>query len=163
MKAKKKTDKVLIGRVEEVDFTELELFGVHAKIDTGAYTTALHCQDIYESRENGVKVLYFKPLDKDHPLYTEQEIRVQKYSRKKIKNSFGQIETRFIISTVIKIGDKQVETEISLADRANMRYPVLLGRKLLSKGFLIDVNKQFVQKKLKLKKEKKAAQKNKKS
>lgn len=149
MKKKKKKEKLLIGRVEEVDFTELELFGVQAKIDTGAYTTALHCQDIYESRENGIKVLYFKPLDKNHPLYTEQEIRVQKYTRKKIKNSFGQIETRFVISTKIKIGSKEVETDISLADRANMRYPVLLGRKFLSKGFLIDVNKQYVQKKLK--------------
>lgn len=147
MKKKRKREKILIGRVEEVDFTELELYGVQAKIDTGAYTTALHCQDIYESRENGVKVLYFKPLDKDHPLYTEQEIRVQKYTRKKIKNSFGQIETRFIITTIIKLGEKEIETEISLADRANMRYPVLLGRKFLSKGFLIDVNKTFVQKK----------------
>jgi hypothetical protein len=146
MKAKKKSNKVLIGRVEEVDFPELELFGVQAKIDTGAYTSALHCQDIYESRENGVKVLYFKPLDKNHPLYNEQEIRVQKYTRKKIKNSFGQIETRFIIATAIKIGEKEVVTEISLADRANMRYPVLLGRKFLSKGFLIDVNKRFIQK-----------------
>ncbi|MFN4234752.1 MAG: ATP-dependent zinc protease [Bacteroidia bacterium] len=155
MKKKKKKEKLLIGRVEEVDFTELELFGVQAKIDTGAYTTALHCQDIYESRENGIKVLYFKPLDKDHPLYTEQEIRVQKYARKKIKNSFGQIETRFVISTKIKIGNKEVETDISLADRANMRYPVLLGRKLLSKGFLIDVNKQYIQKKLKEKMQKK--------
>lgn len=146
MKVKKKSNKVLIGRVEEVDFPELELFGVQAKIDTGAYTSALHCQDIYESRENGVKVLYFKPLDKNHPLYNEQEIRVQKYTRKKIKNSFGQIETRFIIATAIKIGEKEVVTEISLADRANMRYPVLLGRKFLSKGFLIDVNKRFIQK-----------------
>jgi hypothetical protein len=152
MKAKKKSNKVLIGRVEEVDFPELELFGVQAKIDTGAYTSALHCQDIYESRENGVKVLYFKPLDKNHPLYNEQEIRVQKYTRKKIKNSFGQIETRFIIATAIKIGEKEVVTEISLADRANMRYPVLLGRKFLSKGFLIDVNKRFIQKKSSIKK-----------
>jgi hypothetical protein len=152
MKVKKKSNKVLIGRVEEVDFPELELFGVHAKIDTGAYTSALHCQDIYESRENGVKVLYFKPLDKSHPLYNEQEIRVQKYTRKKIKNSFGQIETRFIIATAIKIGEKEVVTEISLADRANMRYPVLLGRKFLSKGFLIDVNKRFIQKKSSIKK-----------
>jgi hypothetical protein len=151
MAKKIKKEKLLIGRAEEVDFPELELFGVHAKIDTGAFTTALHCQDIYESRENGVKVLYFKPLDRDHPLYNEQEIRVQKYTRKKIKNSFGQIETRFIISTIIKIGDKQEETDISLADRANMRFPVLLGRKLLAKGFLIDINKQYVQKKLKLK------------
>lgn len=152
MKVKKKSNKVLIGRVEEVDFPELELFGVQAKIDTGAYTSALHCQDIYESRENGVKVLYFKPLDKNHPLYNEQEIRVQKYTRKKIKNSFGQIETRFIIATAIKIGEKEVVTEISLADRANMRYPVLLGRKFLSKGFLIDVNKRFIQKKSSIKK-----------
>jgi hypothetical protein len=146
MKVKKKSNKVLIGRVEEVDFPELELFGVQAKIDTGAYTSALHCQDIYESRENGVKVLYFKPLDKNHPLYKDQEVRIQNYSRKKIKNSFGQIETRFIIATVIKVGDKEVFTEISLADRANLRYPVLLGRKFLSKGFIIDVNKRFIQK-----------------
>jgi hypothetical protein len=62
------------------------------------------------------------------------------YSRKKIKNSSGEMEERYVIKTIIQIGRKKINTTISLTDRGNMRYPVLIGRRLLKGKFLIDVN-----------------------
>lgn len=127
--------KLTIGRREVVDFPELGLYGIVAKVDTGAYTTALHCHDIRE--ENGA--LYFKLLDPSHPEYNEQEQRFTEFTQKEIKNSFGEVEKRYIIKTIVKIGRKRIKSVISLTHRGNMRYPVLIGRKLLKNRFIVDV------------------------
>ncbi len=131
--------KPTIGRRESIDFPELGLYGITAKIDTGAYTTALHCHDIRE--ENGV--LYFKLLDPSHPDYTEKEQKFTTYSQKEIKNSFGESEKRYIIKTIIRIGKRRIKSVISLTDRGTMRYPVLIGRKLIKNKFVVDVGLLF--------------------
>ena len=129
-------EKITIGRREIVDFPELRLFNITAKVDTGAYTTALHCHDIRE--ENGV--LYFKLLDPGQPEYTGEELSYKEYFRKEIKNSFGESENRYIIKTTVRIGKKRIKSVISLTDRGTMRYPVLIGRKLLKGRFVVDVS-----------------------
>lgn len=128
-------EKQLIGRREVIAFPKLGLYEITAKIDTGAYTTALHCHDIKE--KDGV--LYFKLLDPTHPDYNEQEQKFSTYTQKEIKNSFGEVEKRYIIKTIIKIGTKRIKSVISLTDRGNMRYPVLIGRKLLKNRYVVDV------------------------
>jgi hypothetical protein len=130
-------EKLIIGRREKVDFPELGLFGITAKIDTGAYTSALHCFDIKE--KDGV--LYFTPLGPAHEEYTGQEQKLTSYTQKEIKNSFGEIEKRYIIKTIVKIGRRRIRAIISLTDRGKMRYPVLIGRKLLKNRFVVDVSK----------------------
>jgi len=129
-------EKLIVGRREIIDFPELKLFGITAKIDTGAYTTALHCHDIREENGN----LYFKLLDPTHPDYTEKELHFTDYSQKEIKNSSGEIEKRYIIKTIVRIGKKRIKSVISLTDRGTMRYPVLIGRKLLKNRFIVDVS-----------------------
>jgi hypothetical protein len=128
-------EKQVIGRREMITFPELGLHEITAKVDTGAYTTALHCHDIRE--EKGI--LYFKLLDPSHPEYNRQEQKFTEYTQKEIKNSFGEVERRYIIKTVIKIGRKRIKSVISLTDRGNMRYPVLIGRKLLKNRYIVDV------------------------
>lgn len=134
-----KKEKRIIGRRELVDFPELGLFRITAKIDTGAYTSALHCHDIEVKNIDGINTLCFKLLDPSLPEYNEQEQRFTKFHEKEIKNSFGDFEKRFVIRTKIKIAKKIISTGISLTDRGNMRYPVLLGRKLLRNRFIVDV------------------------
>jgi hypothetical protein len=129
-------EKLTIGRREIVEFPELGLEGIEAKIDTGAYTTALHCHDIKE--ENGI--LYFKLLDPTHPTYNDKEQMFHDYFQKEIKNSFGEVEKRYMIKTIVKIGRKRIKSVISLTDRGTMRYPVLIGRKLLKNRFIVDVS-----------------------
>ncbi len=131
-------NRITIGRRERVSFPELGLRNVEAKIDTGAYTAALHCSKIW-TEENGT-ALFFKLLDESHPRYQEKVYRFSVFGKRKIKNSSGVFESRFTIKTAVKMGRKKIQASISLTDRAGMKYPVLIGRKLLNKRFVVDVS-----------------------
>lgn len=135
----KKNNLKLIGRREFVDFPLLGVFNIEAKIDTGAYTSSIHCKNISVIKENNKQILTFILALDDNEVQKTQ--RFEEFSKKKIKNSFGEKEERYIIKTLIKIGSKKIKTTVSLSDRANMRYPVLIGRKLVKGKFLIDVHK----------------------
>jgi hypothetical protein len=123
----------IIGRREYVNFPLLNINHVEAKIDTGAYTCAIDCNHIDLKMEGEKQILSFR-------LFNNEVYRVEDFSRKKIKNSFGEMEERYIIKTLISIGRKRIKTTISLSDRGNMRYPVLIGRRLLKGKFIVDVN-----------------------
>lgn len=129
----------LIGRREYVDFPLLDLFHLEAKIDTGAYTSALHCHDIEVRILEGTPTLCFFLLDPLHPEYNNQEHRFTEFFRKVIKSSSGEAEERYIIKTLIRLGKKRIRTTLSLTDRGSMRYPVLIGRKMIKNKFIIDV------------------------
>lgn len=133
---KKLKPKQIIGRRELVDFPDLAIHGISAKIDTGAYSNTLHCHDIHVKE----KKLCFKVLDPAHPVFSSKEHCFGDFSRKKIKNSFGESEERFMIKTKIKIAGRLIKSIISLTDRGKMRYPVLIGRKLLKNKFVVDVS-----------------------
>jgi hypothetical protein len=88
--------------------------------------------------ENGV--LYFQLLDESHPEYDDREHRFEHFEEKLIRNSFGQSELRYVVRTHIVIGKRKIRSIISLADRAQMRYPVLIGRRFLKNRFNVDVS-----------------------
>ncbi|HEY6161713.1 MAG TPA: RimK/LysX family protein [Bacteroidia bacterium] len=140
--ASKKKEKITIGRREHVDFPELGIFGLTAKIDTGAYTAALHCHDIVVRDGK----LCFKLLDPTHPEYQEKEHTFGNYYEKDIKNSFGEIEKRYVIKTLVRIGKRRIKSVISLTNRGTMRYPVLIGRRMLKGKFIVDVSQLMIAK-----------------
>lgn len=128
----------ILGRYDRVDLPELGLSGIHAKIDTGAYSCSLHCSKA--EVVNGK--LQFILLDEEHPEFTGMKFSFKKFEQREIKNSFGEAELRFVIKTKIKIFKRLINAEFSLSNRGNLRFPVLLGRKILRKRFLIDVTKK---------------------
>lgn len=127
-----------LGRSDRVDLPGLGLTDIHAKIDTGAYNCSLHCSraEIVDGK------LEFVLLDEEHPEFTGMKFSFKKFDRREIKNSFGEAELRYVIKTSIKIYDHLIKAEFSLSNRGNLRFPVLLGRKILRKRFLIDVTKK---------------------
>lgn len=141
MKKKKVPFKKFIGRTDRVDLPELDLEDIDAKVDTGAYTSAIYCRSYELGEDEQGKYLEFYLLDKKHPAYNNRQYRVRKFTRRVIKNSFGQKEERYIITTPLLIFGRTFETEFSLSNRKKMKYPILLGRKFLRAGFLVDVNK----------------------
>lgn len=126
---KKSKPKQVIGRNSFVDFPDLGVKAVKAKIDTGAYSNTLHCSEIHVRRHK----LCFKVMN-------EKEHCISAFSQKKIKNSFGKIEKRYLIRTKIKIAGRVIKSIISLTDRRDMRYPALIGRRLLKNKFIVDVS-----------------------
>ncbi|MBL7871539.1 MAG: ATP-dependent zinc protease [Cyclobacteriaceae bacterium] len=127
-----------LGRSDRVDLPGLGLTSIHAKIDTGAYSCSLHCSraEIIDGK------LEFVLLDEEHPEFTGMKFVFSTFERREIKNSFGEAEMRFVIKTSIKIYDHLIKAEFSLSNRGNLKFPVLLGRKILRKRFLIDVTKK---------------------
>ncbi len=131
----------IIGRRELVSFPELGLMNIEAKIDTGAYTSSLHCMEVKQFIKNEKPFVSFMLFDNGNSLFGNNTIQFPIYKIKNVKNSFGQVEERIIIKTKLDFFDKIYDVEISLADRSAMDYPVLLGRKVLKKRFLVDVSK----------------------
>jgi hypothetical protein len=148
----KKKRKKIIGRREVVDFPELEIMGIEAKIDTGAYTSSIHCKDVKCFERDGKELVSFLLLDPSHPQYENEPYVWTVYERKQVKNSFGQTEERCVILTTIVIYNQSYEIELALADRSQMEYPVLLGRKAIRRRFLVDVSKTNLSLKSKLRK-----------
>ncbi len=128
----------ILGRSDRVDLPELGLENIYAKIDTGAYTSSLHCSSA--QIVNGQ--LEFVLLDEEHPEFTGMKFKMNKFTQREVKNSFGEAELRYIIRTTIKLFNRKIRAEFSLSDREKLRFPVLLGRKILRNRFLIDVTRK---------------------
>lgn len=139
--------KKIIGRRERITLPEWGLKNVTGKVDTGAYTSSIHCDFCEEKDEQGKKVLYFKVLDPKDKKYTGKLIKTESFTQKKVKNSFGQAEVRYKVSTKVIMFGEEFEAEFTLTDRSRMRNPILLGRKLLRGRFLVDVEEVNLSKK----------------
>lgn len=125
-----------IGRIDKVDFLELELYNIAVKIDTGAYTSSIHCKNVIED----AGMLRCNFLDKEHPGYDGKEFIFKKYQIKKVKSSNGIVQTRYMVQTTLILFGEKHNIQLTLSDREEMKFPVLLGRKFLNKKFIVDTS-----------------------
>lgn len=127
-------EKTVIGRFDKADFPALHLNDIAIKIDTGAYTSSIHCENIRE--ENDLLLCTF--LDEEHPLYNGKEFSFKDYDIVFVRSSNGIIQKRYQVESTIKIFNKVYKISLSLSSRQEMRFPVLIGRKFLTKKFIVD-------------------------
>ncbi len=135
MANKKDFHKSIIGRSEMAYFVDLDI-NVPAKVDTGAYRSAIHADKISIDK-NGI--LHFR-LFGGHPLYKTiaKEVETDKFSKVLVSNSFGHREERYEVTLRVKVGPKVFNSQFSLANRSKKVYPILLGRKLVNGRFIVD-------------------------
>ena len=127
----------IIGRKTIIQLPELGGVDVRAKIDTGAFRTAVHCESWTLIEVNGRQVLEVTiQWEQGKPVV----LHFEKFQKRTIKNSFGQTEDRYCVRTLVLVHKKKIQSEISFTNRSGMRYPVLLGRKTIGKKFLVDVS-----------------------
>jgi len=134
--------KKTIGRIEKIDFPEFELLDIESKVDTGAYTSTIHTHKIEETTINGEKFINFTLLDPEHIQYNEKEFSTKNYHKKIIKSSNGTSEERFAIQTTVTLFNETHNIELTLSERSDMKYPILLGRKFLTKKFIVDTSQK---------------------
>ena len=85
-------------------------------------------------------MLHVRLLDPENPTTDGRPLAFQEYDQRLIRSSNGEVQARYVIKTVVRLYGKNITTEFSLADRSDLRYPVLLGRALLRQGrFVVDV------------------------
>ena len=135
---KQREPKRVVGRRELVDFPQLQLWGVEAKVDTGAFTGALHCSNIHEKTDaHGRTELHVQLLDPSHPNFDGSPMRFESFTVRDIRSSNGEVQQRYVIEAAIRLFGEDFRTEFSLSDRSDMKYPVLVGRVLLRQARLV--------------------------
>jgi hypothetical protein len=134
--------KLIIGRTDKADFLQLELEEITVKVDSGAYTSSFHCHRIERFMKEGEEWVKCRFLDPFHPSYHEKEFTFKVHKVRRIRSSNGLVEERISIKTGIKLFGYTYNIELTLTERADMKHPVLLGRKFLSRRFLIDTSQK---------------------
>ncbi|MFD2205977.1 ATP-dependent zinc protease [Kiloniella antarctica] len=126
-----------IGWREYVSLPEFHLDKIKAKIDSGARTSALHAEDITVTKEDGVEfVSFLVPVD-GCPKGIRCKVKVT--DKRPIKNTSGVPEERYIVETILILGDESWPIEVSLTNRLSMRFPLIIGRAAIrDKHFLLN-------------------------
>lgn len=108
-----------------------------AKVDTGAYQSSMHAENIVKGSDSDGEFVSYDIIDsKSHRRLT---IIARTFWRATVRNSFGVEEERFVVPMNIAILGREYQTRVSLTDRSLQKYQLLLGRKLLRGNFLINV------------------------
>jgi hypothetical protein len=131
-----KNMKKTIGRQEIASFPQFGFNHLEVKIDSGAYTSSIHCKLVEELEDNQVKIIF---LDESYPQYDGTEHVVEYIRQVDVKSSNGQVEKRYVILSEIELLGDKYPIYLTVTSRDVMKFPVLLGRKFLSKKFVIDV------------------------
>ena len=140
---KDSSHKIIIGRLEYVDIPDFVLSGIEAKVDTGAYNGAIHVSLVSEVEKNDKKIIRFILLDEDHPEYHGKTFETDEFEKKKVRSSNGEIQERYVIPVSIILKGIELKVKLSLSNRKDLRYPILLGRKIIKKYFIVDASKTF--------------------
>ena len=146
--SKKKKSKIkrqpdVIGWRELVGLPDLGIAEISAKIDTGARTSALHAIEINTFDRNGDHWVSFLPPLADGRANTRIETKV--LDEREVKNTSGVAEKRIIIQTALVLGSHRWRVQISLADRENMEFNLIVGRTSFPyRGILVDPRRSFL-------------------
>jgi len=139
-------DKTLtaVGWREWCALPELGLPLIKAKIDTGAKTSCLHAFSVEPFEKDGQQWVRFgmhpNQKDADTEIYCEAEV----VDERDVTDSGGHKEKRFVISTLLVIGTQHWSIELTLTNRDNMVYRMLLGRSAMKKRLIVRPESSFL-------------------
>ncbi len=144
IKKRKMSPTAIIGWREWVALPQLGIPAIKAKIDTGARTSAIHIFNLEEFEADGRPMVRFGV----HPLQRRKDIKrlceAPVLDRRRIKDSGGHLEKRYVIQTTAVVGAVSWTIELTLTNRDPMTFRMLLGRTALENRFLIHPGRSYL-------------------
>lgn len=139
------TDLQVLGWREWLSLPELGIDIIKAKVDTGARTSALHAffvETFEQSGEDWVR-FYIHPLQNNNDVVLKCQSPIK--DQRMVTDSGGHREQRYVIETLISLGNKSWKSEMTLTDRDSMKFRMLLGRTALHDEFLVNPSASYLQ------------------
>ncbi|WAJ68975.1 ATP-dependent zinc protease family protein [Catenovulum adriaticum] len=137
-------NKIIVGALEVCHLPKLGIKNLSVRVDTGAQTSSIHVDNLKKVTKKGKPWVEFDI----HPnLYDVNEVTRCESSIKDIrwvKSSNGTRQQRFVIETDFQIGEQSWPILITLTDRSDMTYMMLLGREGMKDKILVDPAQTFL-------------------
>jgi hypothetical protein len=135
----------IIGWREWIGLPEFGVQAIKAKIDTGARSSALHAFDLERFDQGGQKMVRFQahPLQRDDRYIVVVEAAL--LEDRMVRNSGGQSELRPVVITTVQVGSNMWPIELTLTNRDEMGFRMLLGRQALRRRYLVDPGHSYLQ------------------
>lgn len=143
MKSKIPSSLPVIGWREWVALPDLGVKTVKAKVDTGARSSSLHAFDLSEFQRNDETWVRFKihPVQRKNEKVVEAEAKVLEF--RSVRSSSGKASMRPVIVTNVQLLGLQWPVELTLANRDEMGFRMLLGREAFRRRFLVDAGNSY--------------------
>ena len=142
--------KPVIGQAEWLGLPELGIAKIKTRIDTGARTSALHAFDIEKFHKSRWPYLSFRVYMGDTKRSKIVACEARLMDERMVRNTSGIAEQRYVIRTRMVIGSQDFSCDLTLADRKQMKFNMLLGRSAMHGRFLVDPDHVFLQGKPKI-------------
>ncbi|WP_426416194.1 ATP-dependent zinc protease [Aestuariirhabdus sp. LZHN29] len=136
--------KMLVGGIEQCDLPEFDIYGLHVRIDTGAQTSSLHVDNIEELSRDGEVWVRFDIHPDIHQVESIVRREAPVVSLRKVKSSNGTFQKRYLIDTRICMGNDDWTIQLTLTDRSEMSYLMLLGRQAMGDHMIVDPALEYV-------------------
>ncbi|MGD8209268.1 MAG: ATP-dependent zinc protease [Desulfobacterales bacterium] len=137
-------EKLTIGWREWLALPDLGIQAIKAKVDTGARTSALHTFGLEPFEKDGSLKVKFTV----HPLQRRKDIEIccvaDVVDRRRVTSSDGQSEKRYVIQTIVALGEIRWPVELTLTNRKLMRFRMLLGRAAIAGRLVVDPAKSYL-------------------
>lgn len=137
-------NKITLGALEKCDLPDLGIYNLAIRVDTGAATSSLHVENVVEFEKDDARYIHFDihPDVYDVEKITRHTAKVE--AMRKVKSSTATRERRYLIETTFAIGDNAWPIHITLTDRSEMTYLMLLGREAMQDKVLVDPSEEFL-------------------
>lgn len=132
---------LVVGWREQIALPEWDIPRIRAKIDTGARTSAIHVHEIQEQQGD---LLRFLVVIRERPSRQCVWVEAPLVRSARVRPSSGVRQKRPVVSTLMLIGDRAERIELSLVCRKGMLCRMLIGRKALAHGYLVDPSRKYI-------------------
>ncbi|WP_292952948.1 MULTISPECIES: RimK/LysX family protein [unclassified Neptuniibacter] len=137
-------EKMVVGSIEVCDLPDMGILSLPVRVDTGAKTSSLHVDNLEKFTQKGKPWVRFDIHPDVYNIETVTHCESALHDLRRIKSSNGASEERYIIKTLMNLGDKSWNIELSLTDRSDMSYLMLLGRQGMGERVLVDPSQTFM-------------------
>ncbi|MCA9016177.1 MAG: ATP-dependent zinc protease [Planctomycetaceae bacterium] len=133
----------VIGWREWVKLPDLGIETIKAKVDTGARSSSLHAYDLHKFKRDEEEWIRFKvhPVQRKTHEVIVAEARVFEY--RSVRSSSGKASLRPVIITNVELLGIVWVVELTLANRDEMGFRMLLGREAFRQRFFVDAGGSY--------------------